>query len=144
MNWLDVPFWFPVFGSGENLAGAVPVRRRHCIALGAILAAIEGGGSVPLALQVYLSAEERAGLLDLAVQAAAEDEGVGQFLEDTCLDLRAGMPGVPFTTVAAEARWWVEWASEAERKQYLLACFRSLSREERVRFLAAAQRLVLA
>lgn len=143
-GWLDEPFSFPVFGPDERPARAVPIKRRHYIALNTVIAAIHDGIFAPLALEVYLSADERRALLHLALSAAAEDDGVSEYLEGACSDQRAGAPGVPFTTVADEARWWVEWASEAERKQYLLACFRSLSREERVKFLGAAQRSVLA
>ena len=141
--WLDAPFPFPVFES-ERLTATVPIRRRHYIALGAILAAVQDGVSAPIFLQAYLSPAERRALFDLAIDAVADDEGAPERLEDACVALRAGLPGAPFTTVADEARFWVEWASEAERKQYLLACFRSLPEAERVRFLAAAQRSVLA
>lgn len=144
LGWLDDPFSFPVFGVGERVSAAVPIPRRHYLALGAIVAAIQERTSEPIVLQAYLSPEERVALLDLVVQAAADDEGAPDYLERVCLELRAGAPGAPFTTVAAEAQWWVDWASEAERKQYLLACFRSLPAAERVKFLAAAQRSVLA
>lgn len=144
LDWLDQPLPFPAFGVGEVVVGVVKVRRRHYVALAAVVDALAGRRSLVACFQVYLTPEERLAALRQVAEAAVGDDVTVEVLEDALAGLVAGPPPVPFTTVADEARWWVEVASEAERKQYLLACFRSLSRAERVRFLAAAQKAALA
>lgn len=56
------------------------------------------------------------------------------FLEAMLDGLRAGMPLPSFGQVMAEANFWAEQASRAERKAYCAACFASLAPEDQIAF----------
>ncbi|MDP5309140.1 hypothetical protein [Paracoccus spongiarum] len=60
------------------------------------------------------------------------------FLEILHDALRAGPPVAPFDSVMAEAALWADWASRAERKAYLVACWRRLARNDQKAFLEYA------
>lgn len=54
--------------------------------------------------------------------------------------LRPGQPITAFDGVMAEAAFWADMASTAERKAYALACFNRLSVADRAAFLNYVQR----
>lgn len=54
--------------------------------------------------------------------------------------LRPGQPITAFNGVMAEAAFWADMASTAERKAYALACFNRLSVADRAAFLNYVQR----
>lgn len=56
------------------------------------------------------------------------------FLEAILDGLRAGMPITLFGHLMAEAKFWAEAASRAERKAYCAACFANLDREDQDAF----------
>lgn len=56
------------------------------------------------------------------------------FLEAILDGLRAGMPIALFGQLMAEAKFWAESASRAERKAYCAACFACLDREDQDAF----------
>lgn len=118
--------------------------------------------------EYYLTSAQRA-LIALAGLESVDSETALRIAEAELEYQRpAGAPVAPFTTVAAEADGWAESASEAERKGYfvaiwarlslaerrafldwagtdvsrggLMAQFRRLTRVERAKFLAAAQK----
>lgn len=61
------------------------------------------------------------------------------FLEALMEGLRAGMPIALFGTIMAEANFWAEQASRAERKAYCAACFSCLTPDDQAAFLSFAQ-----
>lgn len=69
--------------------------------------------------------EAQAHALTQAVIACDRDDRI-PFLEAILDGLRAGMPISLFGAVMAEASFWAERASRAERKAYCAACFASL------------------
>lgn len=56
------------------------------------------------------------------------------FLEAILNGLRAGQPLPAFGQIMAEANFWAEQASRAERKAYCAACFAKLDREDQDAF----------
>lgn len=61
------------------------------------------------------------------------------FLEAAHEVLRAGWPGVPFGGVMAEAAFWADTASPAERKAYALAAFNRMPPRDQAAFLEYVQ-----
>jgi hypothetical protein len=59
-----------------------------------------------------------------------------EFLHDY---FRAGMPPPVFDGVMAEASHWADWATTAERKCYLVACYTRLSAKDQHAFLEWAR-----
>lgn len=143
LSWLDLPLPFPIFGPGERVVAAVGIRRRHYIALAGMAAELEGYDGLRDRFAVYLTAEERQRVLAAVAAALVEDAGAAEALDEALAAVTMGPPPTALTTIAAEARDWVAWASEAERKRYLLELFKALPRPDRVKFLAAAQRVAL-
>lgn len=58
--------------------------------------------------------------------------------------IRAGSPVPPFTTAAAEAQDWAAWASLAELRAYVAACFVQLPAGDRRDFMDWARRKMAA
>lgn len=85
-----------------------------------------------LLASVRLAAAERAALAWAALTALEPDQA-----ESVALGVlqRAGPPHVPFDAPLAEARAWATYASEEERKAYLLACWESLPHDRQMAFL---------
>ncbi|WP_415184301.1 hypothetical protein [Phaeovulum sp.] len=55
-------------------------------------------------------------------------------------DLSIGMPIAPFYSPMDEAGFWADYASRAELKAYVLACYTRLSARDQAAFLAYVQR----
>jgi len=143
--WLTEDVEIPAFTAAAGVeAGARPVARRHAPAVMGFTAAREAGDweVAALAWGRYLEEGERAAIVDAVMRAAGRDEA-GELAEAVHEASSAGQPLPPFANFRSEARCWIEWASETERKIYLIAIFRSLSSSVRVRALGAMQRFAL-
>lgn len=136
------------------MTAAVPVRMRlrprFARALCGLAWALVGAegwgwGDVVLCLRAQLGPGERLALAAAALGACEVDDDYLELIDAAVAEVDGGCPMPPLReSIAEEAADWAAWASEPERKHYLLACFRSLPTAERVKFLAAAQRSALA
>ncbi|CAM3156393.1 hypothetical protein PANO111632_05675 [Paracoccus nototheniae] len=77
--------------------------------------------------------EAQAHALTVAVLNCDRDDRI-PFLEAILDGLRAGMPIALFGTIMAEASFWADRASRAERKAYCAACFACLDPEDQDAF----------
>lgn len=73
-------------------------------------------------------------LIDAVVACAPADRLI--FLETIFEALRPGEPIPPFMSIMSEARGWASWASRAERKAYLWACWEHLAPADKAAFIA--------
>lgn len=89
----------------------------------------------PESLDRNMRREARAHAL---VQAALDCDQTDRlpFLEAILDGLSAGMPVAVFGQIMAQAHFWAERASRAERKAYCVACFASLDPEDQDAFRA--------
>ena len=83
----------------------------------------------------YRKRAEAATSLCLAIAECDRDDAV-TLMEAALWDLRAGAPGVIFAAVMEEAEDWADFATWAERKAYLLACYKRLPGTDQAAFLA--------
>lgn len=85
-----------------------------------------------LLASVRLTPVERAGLAWAALRALEPEQA-----ESVALGVlhRAGPPHVPFEAPMTEARAWTDYASEEERKAYLMATWESLPHDSQMAFL---------
>lgn len=132
--WLDEP------GARVEIRG---LCRRHAYAVEALAGGLAGAFdwfSVRRALEMTVAPEE---LFQLggAVLLALDDEAFAVLVEAAAY---GEWPQPPvFGTASTEADEWAYFASDADRKRYLMACWRRLSRPDQARFLRAAQRVLL-
>lgn len=81
-------------------------------------------------------------VVDAILDCAPEDRAM---ICETILDnIRPGWPQSLNISVMEEASWWADNSTRAERKAYLLACYRRLSGDDQVAFLAFVQGKVAA
>jgi len=94
-------------------------------------------------LKARLSPFERV-CLAATVLDAAEDDQFWQVIESAVPSRLAGQPLPLFLDLEAEARWWADFASPAELRAWLTACFVRLPKSEQTSFLTTAKRRVAA
>lgn len=72
-------------------------------------------------------------IIDAVLDCGPEDRVL--FLETILDQIRPGWPKSFNIDVMEEAGWWADTATTPERKAYLLACYRRLSRADKAAFL---------
>ena len=115
---------------GQHIA---PAHKRMARMLGytLTLGSFEDWLGFAFVAAVRLSIEERAALAYAALRSLEPRQA--EAVAATALDA-AGMPGASFTGEMAEARFWAERATPAERKAYALAAFEQLAPAEQAAF----------
>lgn len=91
-------------------------------------------------LRARLGPVERGGLAIASLWALDADE-VEHLAATALANIRAGEPVPPFLSPRDEARDWAAWASPAEHRAYLGACWHRLPDKDRSGFLKAARKV---
>lgn len=75
-----------------------------------------------------------------AAMLSLDIEDAERLAETALADLRRGQPVPAFAGVREEARLWAQWASPAECRAYMAACWNQLPETDHATFLRATKR----
>ena len=128
-------------------------KRLHCLgdAIGSALSLLPVAGEpgypspgelaagLAMVLRARLGPCERLGFASAGMLSLDRDDAE-ELAEATLHDLRAGPPVPPFLDMREDARDWATFASPAELRAYMAACWQRLPDRDRGGFLHTARR----